>query len=182
VDHAVVRQLPTGHASGTAGFLLSVSGVLATFATPELFVALTLAVAACWSWRERSAEVLRITVIAVTVLSASVLAGKALLHRPGPPGSAPHHLFGYYPSGHTTTAAVCVGTLALLAGRRRPSQRAPLLTVAALWTVVVGAAMVIHRYHWPSDVLAGLLLGSLILLLVDHLSRRPGRSARLREA
>lgn len=173
VDHAVVRHLPTGHPTGAVALLLTVSGVVVAVATPAVFLPLTVAVAACWSWRERSAACLRTTAIAVSVLAASVLAGKALLDRPGPPGSPPHHLLGYYPSGHTTTAAVCVGVLALLAGRRRPSLRVPLLAAAALWTVIVGAALVIHRYHWPSDVVAGLLLGGLILVLLDRFTSGP---------
>ena len=97
--------------------------------------------------------------------------------RPGPPGGPPHDLFGYYPSGHTTTAAVCLGTLALVAARRHRARRIPLLGAAVLWTTLVGAAMVIHRYHWPTDVLAGFLLGTLLLTLVDRLPDPGFRSA-----
>lgn len=60
---------------------------------------------------------------------------------------------------------VCTGLLTRLAATRRPAQRYLFRACAMVWTLLVGASLVAHRYHWLSDVVAGLLLGSLILLL-----------------
>ena len=163
LDHAVAAAVPGKHATGLASVLLGLASAVTTLATPQGTVLLTLAMAAWLAHREGNLDALRVVAGPLVVLAVSVLAGKALLHRPGPPGSHLHHLFGYYPSGHTTTAVVCTGLLTRLAATRLPAQRDLLRAGAALWTLLVGASLVVHRYHWLSDVVAGLLLGSLIV-------------------
>ena len=96
----------------------------------------------------------------------SVLGLKALLGRPGPPGSTVHGVFGYYPSGHTATALVCSATVAALLAERHPCSRGRLAAASASWTVLVGASMVFHGFHWLSDVVAAVLLGGVIVLAV----------------
>ncbi len=61
--------------------------------------------------------------------------------------------FTSFPSGHTTTAV----TVALVLGTLFPKARWYLYTVAAL----VGIERVLLGSHYPSDVLAGALLGGL---------------------
>lgn len=64
--------------------------------------------------------------------------------------------YASFPSGHTTTvfaAAVALGALF-------PRARAPLIALAA----VVGATRILLGAHYPSDVIAGAVLGSLFAL------------------
>lgn len=173
LDQAVAQHLPGPHPSGVSALLLPTTWLVATLATPQVVVAVTLAIAAWWSWRDRSRRVFTAALSRVVLLSIAVLAGKALLNRPGPPGSPPHNPFGYYPSGHTTTAVVCIGTLALLVARVQPQWRGRLLAATALWSTIVGASLVYHRYHWLTDVIAGALLGTLVLLAADAVSPMP---------
>ncbi len=86
---------------------------------------------------------------------------------------------GAYPSGHTATAAVCVGTAAfLLAVMMRPGpgsatpteRRRRWRTATVVGTLVgvvagvaVGVAVIVTGYHWFSDVAASLLLSVVIL-------------------
>ena len=186
LDRHVANHFPGPHADGIASLLLAITWFVAIVAKPEFVVPLVLGVAAWWSWRVGSREVLRAVLIRVVLLTLAVLALKALLHRPGPPGSPQDLLLGYYPSGHTATAVVCAGTLALLASRRRPRWRSRFVAASALWSVVVAASMVYHGYHWLTDVLGGLLLGTLVLLvaeLVDPLAgSAPGRHSGRRTA
>ncbi len=175
LDHRVAAVLPGRQATGIASLLLHVASGITTLATPQATVLITLAVAAALPWRDRSLAARRTVVLPLTALTIAVLAGKALLNRPGPPGSHLHHLFGYYPSGHTATAVVCSGLLTRLASAYQPGCRVRLRAVATTWTLLVGASLVFHRYHWLSDVVAGLLLGTVIL----HLTRPP-REERVR--
>jgi membrane-associated phospholipid phosphatase len=146
--------------------------VITTLATPQATVVVTLGAAGWLSRLDTSSPALKAVTLPLVALTVSVLAGKALLHRPGPPGSHLHHLLGYYPSGHTATAVVCTGLLTRLATQRRPGLRHPLCLVSVTWTSLVGTSLVIHHYHWLSDVVAGLLLGSLILLTTRTTRRR----------
>jgi len=174
LDAAAARDLPGRKASGVAGVWLSLSLMVADVATPAVTFLVT-AVGAALLARGRHDLGLARVAARLVLLTASVLGGKALLSRPGPPGSQFHGVFGYYPSGHTATAMVCAVTLAGIGAQRRPDWRGRLLAASASWTVLVGASMVFHRFHWLSDVFAALLLGAVILLAVPLAGQRLGR-------
>lgn len=79
---------------------------------------------------------------------------------------------GYYPSGHTATAAVAyVGALLiLLPWLRTPAARRAAAATAAVLVLVVSYGLVRRGYHWPLDVIASwclcaVLLGALRILL-----------------
>ncbi|WP_329098789.1 phosphatase PAP2 family protein [Streptomyces sp. NBC_01439] len=114
--------------------------------------------------------------LAMALVPALVIPFKAWTARPGPlePWAA-----GYFPSGHTATAAVAYLGAALLV---RPYARRAWPTAAAL--VLTGATavgLVLRGWHWPLDVLASLLLCTPLLLGVAWAVRRgrtdqPGRT------
>ena len=84
------------------------------------------------------------------------------------------------PSGHTTTASLAAGLLCLgLARGLRGVRRAVGVTLAACWAAAVGVTRVYLGVHWPTDVLAGWLLGGLLTVLASQLllSRPLGRAA-----
>ena len=140
--------------------------VVTTVAQPAGNVVAAAVVAGLLAWRARSWSPLRAALPALVLLTLTVLLGKSVLSRPGPPGSEVGTTLGYFPSGHTTSALVCVGTVALLLAGLRPRWRGRLLVVTGGWTVLVGWGLVWRHFHWTSDVVAGLLLGTLILWLV----------------
>jgi membrane-associated phospholipid phosphatase len=113
--------------------------------------------------------------VAVAVLAADLAAevGKYLVHRHRPfehqigPSLKTHS----FPSGHTTTAFAGATMLAALAPRYRVAWYA----LACL----IGYSRLYNGVHYPTDVLAGALLGSATaLLLLAGVRRRSRRVQR----
>jgi len=135
---------------------------LAPVAVPVLAV-----VAVVLAIRRHTVRPLLVAAIGVVLLLVTVIPAKIIIGRPGPgttslaPGS-----WGYFPSGHTSTACVCysIAVLLLTAGWPGWGRRAALAGLAAVW-LLVGAALVWCDYHWASDVLAGWALSALIVWL-----------------
>lgn len=80
-----------------------------------------------------------------------------------------------FPSGHTTRV-FAFATLISLRGNRKTWALS--LTLAAL----VGVSRVYLGLHWPSDVLAGILVGIILALMIHWLGGRSERYARARAA
>jgi undecaprenyl-diphosphatase len=128
-------------------------------------IALVLAVL----WRRPS---LFLTVVVADAL-ADLLAelGKVIVHRHRPfehqlgPPSGTHS----FPSGHTATSFACATVLSAFA----PRWRVPFFLLATL----IGLSRVYNAMHYPTDVLAGALLGVLTALLLLAAGRRRLRLA-----
>ncbi|OKK21149.1 phosphoesterase [Streptomyces sp. CB00455] len=111
--------------------------------------------------------------LAMALVPALVVPLKEWTARPGPlePWAA-----GYFPSGHTATAAVAYLGAALLLS---PYTRRPWPTAAALvLTGATAAGLVLRGFHWPLDVVASLLVCAPLLLGVRWFSRPDPRSTR----
>ena len=143
-----------------------VAEAITMVANPPLTMALLLAAVALWAIRSRSLWPVVAAAPAVVGLTVTVLVGKWLLARPGPPGSQPVDILGAYPSGHTATALVCTGTLAVLFARRLSPYRRGLTIAVTGWTTLVAWSLLWLHFHWLSDVLGGALLGALLLWLL----------------
>ncbi|MFB7934675.1 MULTISPECIES: phosphatase PAP2 family protein [Streptomyces] len=114
----------------------------------------------------------------MALVPALIIPLKDLTDRPGTPAVPPGT--GYYPSGHTATAAIAYGcaTLLLLPRLRTPLARGAL--VAGCAALVLGASygLVRRGYHWPLDVaaswcLCAVLLSSLWLFLRRETAGQP---------
>jgi undecaprenyl-diphosphatase len=91
-----------------------------------------------------------------------------------PPGT------GYFPSGHTATAAVAYGaaTLVLLPWLRTALARCAVVGVCAALVLGVSYGLVRRGYHWPLDVVASWCLSAVLLSSLWLLLNGPGRSRR----
>ena len=89
---------------------------------------------------------------------------KVGIARPGPaflPHSVPTDPVAF-PSGHATSAAATYLTLGVLAarGQARARARVYLRSLGVLLTLAIGLSRVYLGTHWPTDVLAGWILGA----------------------
>ncbi len=112
-------------------------------------------------------------------------AAKALVDRPRPEGDfaifyAPDS--PAFPSAHAFSAALFATLLALAAFRLLPPGAArAVLAFSIVFTLVAGTARPWLGVHWPSDVLAGWLLGVAVAgaaWLVTHVLARPRQQLR----
>ncbi|AZM49055.1 hypothetical protein DMB38_27645 [Streptomyces sp. WAC 06738] len=111
---------------------------------------------------------------AFAVLPAVVLPLKSVQARPGPKGPLADDYAGFFPSGHSTTAAVAYGAVVLLLLPLLRSRAARRLLVAAAGAVVlgVGAGLVWREYHWPLDVVAGWCVAGALLAGCQYVAAR----------
>jgi membrane-associated phospholipid phosphatase len=147
------------------------------------------AIALYWVWRRHSFRPVLPVALAFALTYLAISAGKALTDRAAPRADLDKHpvlhpeLFGSggmsYPSGHLANAFVWYGTIALLA--------APWLASKWRWwlriipPVVLTITTVYLEFHWLTDTIAGLLLGTLLWRLAARvywdalpLNRLPG--------
>lgn len=97
---------------------------------------------------------------------------KRFVRRRRPRSYEGNETYESFPSGHTAaTAALALSLARILEGDR--IVRWPTATIAALLaTMFVGETRLVLDEHWPSDVLAGGLLGSAAAFLVFASARR----------
>lgn len=141
-----------------------------------------LAALSLWVWRKRRrgelALQLMVTVVGSLILNAVL---KAIYDRPRPE-LWPHrgqYQWAAYPSGHAIVGVAVFFTIAILLHRER-GWRWPY--------VAAGVMLVINLYsrlylgvHWPTDVIAGLLLGA-VWLAVTMYAFSPFRRAASRQS
>ncbi|MFJ3234776.1 phosphatase PAP2 family protein [Streptomyces sp. NPDC086787] len=160
------------------------SGLLADLGNVQVAVPVLVLALGYAAWRGRAAGLDRwwlppaAAAALMALLPALVVPLKDWTARRGtsvmPPG------VGYYPSGHTATAALAYGaaTLLLLPWPRTARARRLLLAACVTVNLAVGFGLVRHGYHWPLDVLAGWCLCAVLLCglwpVVSHGTRRPG--------
>ncbi|EDY57315.1 phosphatase PAP2 family protein [Streptomyces sviceus] len=110
----------------------------------------------------------------MALVPALVVPLKELTDRPGTvvsPGT------GYYPSGHTATAAVAYGaaTLLVLPWLRSARTRRALVIGYGLLVLGVSFGLVRRGWHWPLDVVGSWCLCTVLLQLLAMAFRRYGR-------
>jgi undecaprenyl-diphosphatase len=134
--------------------------------------AIWLAIAAVLTLLWRRPSVLVTVLVADVAADLLAEAGKAIVHRHRPFETqlGPRSSAYSFPSGHTATSFACATVLAAFV----PRLRVPLFVLAAL----IALSRIYNGMHYPTDVLAGALLGVLTALLLLAATRRRSRPAR----
>jgi undecaprenyl-diphosphatase len=122
---------------------------------------------------KRSTAVFLIIAVAGGALASTLL--KATFNRPRP-DLVPHLVEVHttsFPSGHAMNSAVVFLTLGALITRTQADYRARvyILVVAILLTLIIGFSRVYLGVHWPSDVMAGWMVGAAWATLCWMLAR-----------
>jgi membrane-associated phospholipid phosphatase len=157
------RVLEAIHAATTPGLLAA-----ARFFTdlgPPFGITAVVAVAATVLWmncRRAAAAVL----VSAAVVTALVDAGlKELFERarpdlwPRPPISGDS-----FPSGHAVESTMVYGAIAVLLARSKPTWRPAIAVIATALVLAIAASRAVLGVHWPSDLAAGLAIGTLCLI------------------
>ncbi|GAA2021650.1 hypothetical protein GCM10009740_07930 [Terrabacter terrae] len=164
LDDVVVSATP---GSGNGPVVPDVLTLLVVdIATPALCVAAVAAVTAALCLHRGRWAPLALSGPALALLTVTVLLGKSVIPRSGPVVREMASDLGYYPSGHTATALVCAGLLAEIVSRKWPGRRRQAWAAAAAWTLLVAASLLWLHFHWLSDVVGSMFLGSLLLWLL----------------
>jgi membrane-associated phospholipid phosphatase len=144
------------------------------------------------AWRHRSARPVLIAVCAVVGVNLIVLILKLWLGRGAPLEHRPAFFIDgqMYPSGHTSNIIAVYGTGAYLVSRYSDvgkTLRRAMFAVVAVLAVVMTVTSLLLRWHWFTDLIAGFLIGGVVLAATAafdlatpfHSSRRlpPGSDA-----
>ena len=121
-------------------------------------------VAAAWLVRRGQAVLaMHLVIVQVGTLTLSALL-KALYERPRPDLWEPRGQFAWasYPSGHAIATVAVLFTIAIMLRRAR-GWRWPFAVAIGMLAITVYSRLYLG-VHWPSDVIAGLLIGVVWLL------------------
>lgn len=116
-----------------------------------------------WSSRHHySAALLWVSMLGAGFVNAAL---KVSFSRPRPdvfPWRTQHVGMASFPSGHAMTSVVVYGTLAFLIARLAPTGFLKRLTwtLAIIVILLIGWSRLYLGVHWPSDVLAGFVMGT----------------------
>ena len=131
----------------------------------RVVVYMVVLVASAFLWQSRhhySAALLWVAVIGAGLINTVL---KISFNRPRPdvfPWRTQHVGLASFPSGHAMTSIVVYGTLAFLIARLAPTRLLKRLVwaLAIFVILVVGLSRLYLGVHYPSDVLAGFVIGA----------------------
>jgi len=165
IDERIILALRTSDASdpvGPAWFEEAVRDLTALGSTLVLAIAVLTVVGFLLLVRNWRAASFTFAATGSGLLVSHLL--KAVFDRPRP-DLIPHEVTVFtpsFPSGHAMMSAVVYLTLAALVARLMRRRRLKLyaMSVAAVFTLLIGLSRVYLGVHWPTDVLAGWMAGA----------------------
>jgi undecaprenyl-diphosphatase len=151
--------------------LTSIAAVVSNAGSFALLAPLSIAFLLLRRWKRPSDDIALLVIAAGSALLPIVT--KLIVARPRPSLEHLSHLTSLsFPSEHTTQAAAVYLTIAIMLSKGlNRGWREAVIVVAILIAIAVAWSRVYLGVHWPTDVIAGLLLGWGWALLVFHWAR-----------
>ena len=144
---------------------------MAVTRTGDILVANPVLIIFIYLWRrtEKITAVLLVTAAITFPLISLLLKGKFERPRPDvfPPLVVEHT--ASFPSGHTLTAVAVYGFISVLLWQRGHRF---LSILSGIWVFMIALSRVYLGAHYPSDVLASLALGTILLIIFLYIDRR----------
>lgn len=160
-------------ASNRNATLTIIAGIVTNAGSFALLAPLSIAVLLLRRWKRASDDIALLVIAAGS--AALPIVTKLIVARPRPTIEQLGHLTSLsFPSEHTTqAAAVCLTIAIMLSKGLNRGWRQLMIAAAVLIALAVAWSRVYLAVHYPTDVIAGLLLGWGWALLVFHWAR-PG--------
>lgn len=161
-------QAITSHRNAT---LTTIAGIVTDAGSFALLAPLSIAFLLLRRWKRPFDDIALLVIAAGSALLPIVT--KVIVARPRPTVEALSHLTSLsFPSEHTTQAAAVYLTIAIMlsTGLHR-GWRELVIVIAVVIALAVAWSRVYLGVHYPTDVIAGLLLGWSWALLVFHWAR-----------
>jgi undecaprenyl-diphosphatase len=151
--------------------LTNIAAVVSNAGSFALLAPLSIAFLLLRRWKRPSDDIALLVIAAGSAVLPIVT--KLIVARPRPSLEHLSHLTSLsFPSEHTTQAAAVYLTIAIMLSKGlNRGWREAVIVVAVLIAIAVAWSRVYLGVHWPTDVIAGLLLGWGWALLVFHWAR-----------
>jgi undecaprenyl-diphosphatase len=141
--------------------LTILSKVISIIFDPVAFFVLSLIIALLLFKRNKKKSLFLASIIILT--SGLIIILKELIQRARPLNGILLETSHSFPSGHTTMAFVFFGIIAFLFSGKK--HKKTIYVIASLLILLTGLSRIYLRIHWLTDVVAGFVLGGLILIL-----------------
>jgi undecaprenyl-diphosphatase len=151
--------------------LTRIAGIVTNAGSFALLAPLSIAFVLLRRWKRPSDDIALVVIAAGSAALPSLV--KLIVARPRPTLEPLSHLVTLsFPSEHTTQAAAVYLTIAIMLSKGLArGWRQLVIVIAVLIALAVAWSRVYLGVHWPTDVIAGLLLGWGWALLVFHWAR-----------
>ena len=130
-----------------------------------LAIAVVITLVYTFSMKLNKAHIFLLTGIFAAIINSII---KQLAKRTRPIlWTSPIEVDGYsFPSGHALIAIAVYGILAYFLGEKYPYRRKAIYSLSGIFIFLIGFSRLYLGVHWPSDILAGWLIGGLILYIM----------------
>lgn len=159
-------------------FLLHLFGRITLLGEVAVVIGITALVGiVLWTTRRYRAYAAGLVVTVIGAAATDYLL-KMLVGRARPSGLIPSLIetSSSFPSWHATAAVALYGFLAYLLCALSPTKKPLIVTAAIALIGIIGFSRLYLGVHFPSDVLAGYLLGGLCLLIGIAITKRMRRA------